>query len=143
MPNIQLAKNLRFLRKEKGLSQQEMEEVLNLSRQAYSNYERCERTPDVDVLVRLSKFYNISIDALILTNLRTLPESAFPSDSVVMEAVTPYYTYTECKETGGSIYLTEDELNLISDFRSLPEETKQILTGFISNELNKNTNKRK
>ena len=36
MPNIQLADNLRFLRKEKGLSQQEMDEVLNLSRQAYS-----------------------------------------------------------------------------------------------------------
>lgn len=142
MPNIQLAENLRFLRKEKGLSQQEMEEVLNLSRQAYSNYERCERTPDLDVLVRLSQFYNTSIDALILTNLCTLSESEPDSDSIVRES-TPYHTYAECKETGNSVYLTEDELRLISDFRSLPDGTKQILTGFIRNELMKNKKPRK
>lgn len=141
MPNIQLADNLRFLRKEKGLSQQEMEEVLNLSRQAYSNYERCERTPDLDVLVRLSQFYSTSIDAMILMNLCTLPKSELYSGSVVKETISPYYTYTECKETGNSVYLTKDELRLISDFRSLPDETKQILTGFISNELNKKRKK--
>lgn len=136
MPNVQLAKNLRFLRNKKGLSQQEMEDVLNLSRQAYSNYERGERTPDLDVLVRLSQFHKISIDALLLMNLETLPASELYSDSVMMETVSPYYTYAECKETGSSVYLTENELKLISDFRSLPKETKQILTGFISNELN-------
>lgn len=136
MPNVQLAKNLRFLRNKRGLSQQEMEDVLNLSRQAYSNYERGERTPDLDVLVRLSQFHEVSIDALLLVNLEALPAVTPRADSVMMETVSPYYTYTECKDTGKSVYLTKDELKLISDFRSLSEETRQILTGFISNELN-------
>lgn len=142
MPNVQLAKNLRFLRNEKGLSQQEMEDVLNLSRQAYSNYERGERTPDLDVLVRLSQFHEISIDALLLMNLEALPAVTACSDSVMMETISPYYTYTECKKTGESVYLTEEELKLISDFRSLSEETKQILAGFISNELNNKKHKK-
>lgn len=133
MPNIQLAKNLRYLRKKNGLSQREMEEVLNLSRQAYSNYERCERTPDLDTLVRLAQFYGVSIDDLVLKNMRT---PAF-SLSAIKESVTSYYTYAECKETGNSVYLTDSELRLISDYRSLPEESKQIITGFLKSQTPK------
>ncbi len=133
MPNIQLAKNLRYLRKKNGLSQREMEEVLNLSRQAYSNYERCERTPDLDTLVRLAQFYGVSIDDLVLKNMRA---PAF-SLSAIKESVASYYTYAECKETGNSVYLTDSELRLISDYRSLPEESKQIITGFFKSQTPK------
>lgn len=127
MPNIQLARNLRYLRKQNNLTQEAISDILNISRQAYSNYETCKRVPDLDTLIRLSQYYHISIDDLTLDYL---PSSY---SNVIRETKTPYYTLSECKSTGNSVYLTEDELNLIMDFRSLSDSNKQIITGFLSN----------
>lgn len=129
--NIQLANNLRFLRKKCGLNQQVMEKILNISRQAYSNYERCERTPDLDTLVRLSLFYQVSIDDLILKDLHSTDN--LPLFGGMKETPASYYSYAECKENNCSIYLTEQELDFISSFRALSKESKQIVTGFLKN----------
>lgn len=126
MPNIQLAKNLRFLRKQNGLTQETLKDMLNISRQAYSNYETSSRMPDLDTLVRIAQFYHLSLDDLVLRDL------SLPSFEGMMEAKPPYmYMYAECKKTGDSIYLTEEELDYVADFRSLPKETRQIITGFL------------
>lgn len=127
MPNIQLADNLRFLRKKYGLNQDDMTDILNISRQAYSNYERCERTPDLDTLVRLSQYFDVPIDDMILKNLRTCS----PSFEGIRESVSPYNIYAKCEETDSSVYLSDEEMNFIINFRSLPEGTKQIVTGFL------------
>lgn len=70
MPNIQLSNNLRYLRKQYQLTQDQMGEILNISRQAYSNYETSNRTPDLDTLLFLSNFYKVTLDELILANLK-------------------------------------------------------------------------
>ena len=69
MSNIQLANNLRHLRKQHELTQKDLSRMLNISRQAYSNYETSKRTPDLDSLLYLSRFYHISLDTLVLRNL--------------------------------------------------------------------------
>lgn len=57
--------NLIRLRKEKGLSQEELADKLSVSRQAVSKWERGEALPDTDNLIRLAKLYNVSIDELV------------------------------------------------------------------------------
>ena len=69
MSNIQLANNLRYLRKKHGLTQKALSKMLNISRQAYSNYETGKRTPDLDSLLFLACCYRVSLDALVLKNL--------------------------------------------------------------------------
>lgn len=70
MASIQLlAKNMKYLRTASGLKQEELSSVLNLSRQAYSNYENMKRMPDLDCLIRLSGFYRISLDILVSVDL--------------------------------------------------------------------------
>ncbi len=128
MPNIQLANNLRFLRTEMGMTQEEFRKIINVSRQAYSNYETNKRTPDLDTLVRISLYYGISIDDLIMKPLSS--PAFYPSG--VAESKASYHL-TKCKETGDSIYLTEDELDFITRFRSLSEGNRQIITGFLTN----------
>ena len=59
MANIQLAKNLRALRDANNLNQGDLSDMLNISRQAYSNYENSKRTPDLDSLLRLASFYHV------------------------------------------------------------------------------------
>lgn len=56
---------LRLLRTEKKLSLRELGEQLNLSFVTIGQYERGERQPDNDTLVKLADFFEVSIDYLL------------------------------------------------------------------------------
>ncbi len=56
---------LRAIRKQKRLSQLKVAMDLSISREALSYYENGKRSPDIAMLVRLSDYYNVSIDYLI------------------------------------------------------------------------------
>ena len=130
MSNIQLANNLRFLRTKHKLTQDDLSSLLNISRQAYSNYETSKQTPDLDSLLHISRFYRISIDELVLDNLQsTYHTSALKTG----EEYIPYVVMAKEKNTGNSIYLSREELDFIIKYRALSEENKQILAGFLSN----------
>ena len=62
---IELANRLAELRKQKGLSQEELADKLQVSRQAISKWERGEASPDTDNLIELAKIYGISLDELV------------------------------------------------------------------------------
>ena len=61
MKMIGLAK----IRKQKGLSQLKVAMDISISRESLSYYENGKRSPDIDMLVRLSEYFNVSIDYLI------------------------------------------------------------------------------
>lgn len=65
--NMEVASRLVKLRKEKGLSQEELADKLGISRQAVSKWERAEASPDTDNLICLAKLYGISLDELLNT----------------------------------------------------------------------------
>ncbi|MBS4537541.1 helix-turn-helix transcriptional regulator [Clostridium sp. D2Q-11] len=56
---------LKVLRKEKGLSQEKLAELLNVSRQSVSKWEAGQTYPEIDKLIILSDFFNITLDDLI------------------------------------------------------------------------------
>ena len=56
---------LKEVRKNKGYSQVKVSMDLNISREAISNYETGRRNPDIDMLLKFSDYYNVSIDYLI------------------------------------------------------------------------------
>ena len=57
MSNIQLAANLQRLRKDHHFTQTQFSKKLNISRQAYSNYETGKRIPDLDIIIRIANIY--------------------------------------------------------------------------------------
>lgn len=63
--NLKIAEKLQAHRKAHGYSQEELADLLNVSRQAVSKWERGEASPDTDNLIALAKIYNITIDQLI------------------------------------------------------------------------------
>ena len=65
--NLQIANRLLQLRKERGLSQEELADQLGISRQAVSKWDRAEASPDTDNLICLAKLYNVSLDYLLQT----------------------------------------------------------------------------
>ena len=64
--NIEIANRLLGLRKERGLSQEDLAEKIGVSRQSVSKWERAEASPDTDNLIALAGIYGVSLDELLL-----------------------------------------------------------------------------
>lgn len=62
---MSFAENLKQLRKENGLSQEDLAEILDVSRQAVSKWEQGNGYPEVEKLLLLSNKVNISLDNLM------------------------------------------------------------------------------
>lgn len=58
-------KRIRDLREDRDLTQKDIAEKLNCSQQVYSNYELGQRDVPTDILVKLSKLYNTSVDYML------------------------------------------------------------------------------
>lgn len=58
-------KGLKIVRKMRNLNQQKVAMDLNISREALSHYENGKRDPSIDMLKKLSSYFNVSIDFLI------------------------------------------------------------------------------
>ncbi len=58
-------KRIRDLREDHDLTQKEMAKSLNCSQQVYSNYELGQRDIPTDVLIKLSRFYGVSVDYIL------------------------------------------------------------------------------
>ncbi len=56
---------LKEIREDKDLSQKDIAKILNVSQVAYSYYEIGKRQIPIDLLKKLAKYYNVSIDYLL------------------------------------------------------------------------------
>ena len=59
------SERLKELRKAKGVSQEELSEVLDVSRQSISKYENGMAQPDFNKLAIIAKFFDVSFDYLL------------------------------------------------------------------------------
>lgn len=95
--------NLKQLRTIKKVNQEEVSAAIGVTRQAYSHYERGEREPDHEMLIKLAKYFDTSID-YILGNGDYLPKK------------------TILKEQGQSLSLNQKLKNLRHDAGKLQKE---------------------
>ena len=73
---MKFGKALSTLRKQADMTQNEVADKLNLSRQAISKYERGESFPDISVLVMIAELFHVTLDQLINYGEPTKGESA-------------------------------------------------------------------
>jgi transcriptional regulator with XRE-family HTH domain len=70
-----IGSNLKALRKRKKLSQEEVAKALSLFRSTYSGYENGVAQPNLENLLLLSDFYQVSTDFLLRENFEKFIES--------------------------------------------------------------------
>ena len=58
-------KRIRDLREDRDLTQREVAEMLHCSQQVYSNYELGQRDIPTEILIRLSDYYQVSVDYIL------------------------------------------------------------------------------
>lgn len=68
--------NLKSLREEKALNMKELSKLLDIPYTTYVGYEKGQREPSSDVLIKIADFYNTTVDYVLgATNIRSLPSS--------------------------------------------------------------------
>lgn len=65
-----IANNIKYLRQLKGLSQEQMADELEVTRSRIGGYEEGRNEPPIDLLIKLSEYFHIAIDALIKGDLK-------------------------------------------------------------------------
>jgi len=60
-----IGERLMELRKDKGLTQKELSEILFINYRTYSGYERDEIEPSDEFKVRIAQYFNVSLDYLL------------------------------------------------------------------------------
>ncbi len=62
---MQLCEKLTMLRKQNNLTQEQFAEEMSVSRQTISKWERGDSVPDINSLIQIADFYEISLDQLV------------------------------------------------------------------------------
>lgn len=85
-----LSEKLHKLRKESGLSQEQLAEKLNVSRQAISKWESGTAIPESEKLIAISDYFNVTTDYLLKedTDNKYAPESTQPKEKNTLLAGT-------------------------------------------------------
>ena len=60
-----VSNSINKLREEKGMTQDELAEKLNVTRQAVSNWETGKTQPDIETLTRLAEIFDVSVERII------------------------------------------------------------------------------
>ena len=69
------ASNIKFLRKRRGRTQDDVAVALNLKRSTLSGYENGVAQPGIEILVSFSRYFNMSIDTMLKIDMMKLSES--------------------------------------------------------------------
>ena len=87
------------LRKEAGLSQEELSYRLGVSRQAISKWERDNGYPETEKIVRMSKMFNVSLDYLLNEEDTKKPETSPEEEGIYIsrEMADGFLAYQERK----------------------------------------------
>ena len=115
------SQRLRELRKERGLLQKNIAEVLNITRAAITQYENDYRFPDQQMLMKIADFYEVTLDYLLgRTDFRDINNP------------TPIYEFN-IKDIEESINFILDQEDITLDGETLSYESKLILESSIHN----------
>ncbi len=116
-----LGVRLKYLRKSNNKTQQDIADILGITRPAYTAYEQGKRNPDYEILEKIADYYNVSIDYLLgrTDNTGALHTQAGISDN-------EYNNLSSYQKEVIDFFLTREDLF----FKNQPENLLDALEQF-------------
>ena len=112
---------LKMLRKENNLTQEELAEKLNVSRQAITKWESGDGTPDIENLKQISILFNTTIDELV------------KEDKNITIEIKEKYTYMEELEIDHTKHF-DIHISKIYELNIMPNAEEKVKIELLSNE---------
>ena len=97
MDQIKIGNLLKSLRKEKGVTQEQLAEALGVTNRSVSRWETGANLPDFDLLMELASYYNVGIEELL--NGERKDDHMDKKDEAVLLKVSDYETTAFLKTT--------------------------------------------
>ena len=113
-----LGNTLKEIRTEKGFTQDDLANYLNVKRQTYSAYERGVSVPDANTLKSIADFLNVSTDFLLSREIKNPPASEQPDDIDINDI--SFALYGEVHD------LNNDENKSILEFAQYVRQKRKI-----------------
>lgn len=110
---MDLAEKITTLRKQKGWSQEELANRLDISRQSVSKWESRMSVPDLDKILKLSAIFNVSTDYLLKNEMEDMGSDAVPSENFA--AGQEYGGYSEEMPRNNPHVVTREEAESYMD----------------------------
>lgn len=131
-----LGKKIKELREEMNIPQQKIADILGVSRQSLSLYEKGERTINVESLGKLSQFFGVSSDYLLglsdikstEQDIKTACEVTGLSEKAIDNIKSIYYTFPRL--------LREGTKQAIADSPFYSNDEKESITDYVLSESN-------
>src|SRR5581483_9303264 len=117
-----ISKNLKYLRKKKGLTQAQVRVILGVTRSTWSNYENGLTTPSIEDLVSFSKFFGITLDDLAQLDLEALD----PLPPKPAKNKPPQPVLYPTAEEAITVVAEPDLVYLLQEIKRLQEEVNNI-----------------
>lgn len=76
---MKIGSNIAALRKEKGITQEELANALGVSAQAVSKWENNSSCPDVSLLTVIADYFGVTVDALLRSGAEEITRADSPS----------------------------------------------------------------
>lgn len=135
MANDVMAKRLRQLRQDKGVSQDELSKWLSVSRTSYTKYETGIYEPSIETLVKLAGYYGVSVDYIIGYSDSCITYEHCTDDEQNIIAMYRRYSNKEVirdmlAEPDTLSNLAEDEQELVVNYRKSVKSSKQSLLDY-------------
>ena len=81
---MSFADNLKSIRKERHISQEELAEIIGVSRQAVSKWEQGSGYPEMEKLLVLSRELNVSLDYLMLGEIKSTENNKALTNNIIV-----------------------------------------------------------
>jgi transcriptional regulator with XRE-family HTH domain len=119
---LKYSNQLKIIRLQNKFTQQQLADALGITRSAYCGYEIGRRSPDLDTIIRISEFYNLSLVDFFskLDNNCVSETSDFDSN----------------EEEWWVSKLTKEERALIASVRSMEEKDKKEVYNLAKSKVN-------
>lgn len=95
---MSLGEKIQFYRKQNNLSQEQLGEMLFVSRQTVSLWEKNQTQPTIDKLLKLKEIFGVSVDELLNNEPQTVQKDIQHQDEP-LESFTVYYRKDDIRQT--------------------------------------------
>ncbi len=119
---MKYSNQLKIIRLQNKFTQQQLADALGITRSAYCGYEIGRRSPDLDTIIKISEFYNLS-----LVDFFAKMDNDFVSETSDFDSEGDEWWVSK---------LTKEERALIASIRSMEEKDKKEVYNLAKSKVN-------